>query len=71
MPPDLGITLGCIQREGHEIPLPLLQKLGTTTKKRDRPGGTIVRDDMPAPESTKKVSSFSLGPTFKFIKSSL
>jgi hypothetical protein len=33
-------------------------------------GEAIMRDDLAAPESTKKVISFSLGPTFKFIKGS-
>jgi hypothetical protein len=40
-------------------------------EERDKPGGGMLRDDLPAPESTKKVISSSLGPTAKFVKGSL
>jgi hypothetical protein len=46
----------------------LTLEFGSRLNERDRPGGAIVRDDLAAPESTKKVICFSLGPTIKFIK---
>jgi hypothetical protein len=56
--------------EGQGIPL-FAPEIGSHLMKRDRPTGTIVRDFLPAPELTKNIISFSLSPTFKFIRGSL
>jgi hypothetical protein len=54
MPPDLGTLSECVQRGEHEIPLPLLQKLGAALRgtglREDR---DIIRDDLRALELTK------------------
>jgi hypothetical protein len=46
---------------------PFTPEIKSWPEERDKPWGGMLRDNLAAPESTKKVIFSSLGPTFKFI----